>query len=164
MSADNTAAPVADAPAAVAPVPPAPVFYKVSTPDGAVFRVQKECLMLSRTLYDCAMNLGYTDDNIEQKDPIPTTKVSAEIFKMVHSYMKHHKGEEYVEPARGGVVIDAWDAEFLKAVGDKLFDLITAADYLDIKGLSAIASQAAANMIRGKTPQEMREIWRLPAE
>lgn len=46
-----------------------------------------------------------------------------------------------------------WDAEFVKVDQSTLFDLILAANYLNIKGLLDLTCQTVAQMIKGKTPE-----------
>ena len=47
----------------------------------------------------------------------------------------------------------AWDSEFVKVDQSTLFDLILAANYLNIKGLLDLTCQTVAQMIKGKTPE-----------
>ena len=57
--------------------------------------------------------------------------------------------------------IPVWDQEFLKADQGTLFELILAADYLDIKGLLDVTCKTVANMIKGKTPEEIRKTFNI---
>ncbi|KAI8865334.1 Skp1-domain-containing protein, partial [Ramicandelaber brevisporus] len=53
--------------------------------------------------------------------------------------------------------LDEWDIEFFKVDQATLFDLIMAANYLEVRSLLMKACTAVANMMRGKTAEEMRE-------
>ena len=55
--------------------------------------------------------------------------------------------------------ISAWDLEFTKVDQPTLFELILAANYLDIKGLLSLVCKTVANMIKGKTPEEIRKTF-----
>uniref|UniRef100_A0A1S4J450 SKP1 component dimerisation domain-containing protein n=1 Tax=Culex quinquefasciatus TaxID=7176 RepID=A0A1S4J450_CULQU len=45
--------------------------------------------------------------------------------------------------------ISSWDADFLKVDQGTLFEIIWAANYLDIKGLLDVSCKTVANMIKG---------------
>uniref|UniRef100_M8C1M2 SKP1-like protein n=1 Tax=Aegilops tauschii TaxID=37682 RepID=M8C1M2_AEGTA len=55
----------------------------------------------------------------------------------------------------------SWDAEFIKVDQATLFDLILAANYLDIKGLLDLTCQIVADMIKGKTSEEIRKTFNI---
>uniref|UniRef100_UPI00358F5837 S-phase kinase-associated protein 1-like n=1 Tax=Myxine glutinosa TaxID=7769 RepID=UPI00358F5837 len=57
--------------------------------------------------------------------------------------------------------IPVWDQEFLKVDQGTLFELILAANYLDIKGLLYVTCKTVANMIKGKTPEEIRKTFNI---
>ncbi|XP_012506765.1 PREDICTED: S-phase kinase-associated protein 1 [Propithecus coquereli] len=57
--------------------------------------------------------------------------------------------------------IPVWDQEFLKVDQGTLFELILAANYLDIKGLLDVTCKTVANMIKGKTPEEIRKTFNI---
>ena len=54
------------------------------------------------------------------------------------------------KPAKSEDEAKAWDAEFVKVDQATLFDLILAANYLNIKGLLDLTCQTVANMIKGE--------------
>ena len=47
---------------------------------------------------------------------------------------------------------------------ETLFNLILAANYLDIKGLLNVACWKVGDMIRGKTPEEIRKTFNIKAD
>ena len=57
--------------------------------------------------------------------------------------------------------IPVWDQEFLKVDQGTLFELILAVNYLDIKGLLDVTCKTVANMIKGKTPEEIHKTFNI---
>ncbi|KAJ8789701.1 hypothetical protein J1605_004835 [Eschrichtius robustus] len=57
--------------------------------------------------------------------------------------------------------IPAWDQESLKVDQGALFELILAANYLDIKGLLDVICKTVAIMIKRKTPEEIRKTFNI---
>ena len=52
--------------------------------------------------------------------------------------------------------VKSWDAQFTDVDQSTLFELILAANYLNIKPLLDLTCLTVANMIKGKTPEEIR--------
>merc|ERR1711955_91480 len=50
---------------------------------------------------------------------------------------------------------------FSRLIKEPLFELILAANYLDIKGLPDVTCKTVANMIKGKTPEEIRKTFNI---
>ena len=50
-----------------------------------------------------------------------------------------------------------WDATFVEVDQETLFELILAANYMDVKALLDLTCCKVASMIKGKTPEEIRK-------
>ncbi|KAI5010133.1 hypothetical protein ZWY2020_012270 [Hordeum vulgare] len=138
--------------------------------DGEEFDVDKTVAMESQTLRhmiedECADNA------------IPLPNVNSKILSRVIEYCKQHV-QARPKPADSGaadassssapaaapaptVDMKNWDAEFIKVDQATLYDLILAANYLDIKGLLDLTCQTVADMIKGKTPEEIRKTFNI---
>lgn len=57
--------------------------------------------------------------------------------------------------------LSEWDNKFCEMPQEELFELILAANYLDIKSLLDTTCKAVANMIKGKTPEEIRKTFNI---
>ena len=55
----------------------------------------------------------------------------------------------------------SFDESFIKVDQATLFDIILAANYLDIKGLLDLSCQTVADMIKGKSPEEIRKTFNI---
>ncbi|KAL5545274.1 hypothetical protein UlMin_009058 [Ulmus minor] len=76
---------------------------------------------------------------------IPLPNVTNKILSKVIEYYKKHVDDE----------LKAWDADFVKVDQATFFDLILAANYLNIKSLLDLICQTVADMIVGKNPEEI---------
>ena len=54
-----------------------------------------------------------------------------------------------------------WYANYVTVEQDILFELILAANYLDIKPLLDLTCATVASMIKGKTPEEIRKVFNI---
>ncbi|KAK3376468.1 Skp1 family, dimerization domain-containing protein [Lasiosphaeria ovina] len=52
-----------------------------------------------------------------------------------------------------------WDVQFFEVPTDEVFDILLAANYLDIQRLVDFSSQTVANMIKGKTTEQIRDLF-----
>ncbi|MCI92688.1 SKP1-like protein 1A-like, partial [Trifolium medium] len=57
--------------------------------------------------------------------------------------------------------LKAWDADFINVDQATLFELILAANYLNIRSLLELTCQTAADMIKDKTVEEIRQIFQI---
>ncbi|XP_051139665.1 SKP1-like protein 1A [Andrographis paniculata] len=134
--------------------------------DGEVFEVEEAVALESQTIKhmiedDCA-------DNV-----IPLPNVTGKILSKVIEYCKRHvdaaaaaasaaKVDDKVASATSADDdLKAFDSDFVKVDQATLFDLILAANYLNIKSLLDLTCQTVADMIKGKTPEEIRKTFNI---
>ncbi|KAJ1351715.1 Skp1- protein [Parelaphostrongylus tenuis] len=126
-------------------------ILKLVTNDGENFDVPRDVIRLSTTINKM---LEVLDLDNGTNDSIPVYNVSGPILKKVLQWCTYHKDDppstdDLNNREKGTNDISSWDVEFLKVDKATLYDLINAADYLDIKGLLDVACKTVANMIKG---------------
>jgi S-phase kinase-associated protein 1 len=58
-------------------------------------------------------------------------------------------------------VVPEWDADFVDLEQETLFELILAANFMDIKPLLDLTCAKVASMIKGKTPEQIRKAFNI---
>jgi S-phase kinase-associated protein 1 len=144
--------------------------------DGEEFEVEETVAMESQTIRhmiedECADN-GIPLPNVNSKI---LSKVIEYCNKHVHAAAAASKAANPADAdansaaannsstttAASGEDLKNWDADFVKVDQATLFDLILAANYLNIKGLLDLTCQTVADMIKGKTPEEIRKTFNI---
>lgn len=120
-----------------------------------------KCSGTIRTMLD---DLGVDDS--DNNAPVPLPNVNSAILKKVLQWANYHKddpisSDEDENKEKRTDDISSWDADFLKVDQGTLFELILAANYLDIKGLLDVTCKTVANMIKGKLPEEIRKTFNI---
>merc|ERR1711892_1660297 len=106
-------------------------------------------------------------DGDQEEKEIPLPNVKAEVLKKVVAYMKYHGDnlakviEKPLKSANMGDVVSQWDADFVDVDQELLFELILAANYMDIKPLLDLTCAKVASMIKGKTPEQIRKTFNI---
>jgi len=134
---------------------------KLSSKDKKDFNIERKFAFIS-TLVKTSLE---TDDT-SQEVPIPG--VQGNVLQLVVEYMAHHKGTEpplVDKPLRSkqmkDVVSDKWDAEYIDRIGEnrqQLYDLILAANYMDVKSLLHLGCAKVASLIKGQPLEKIKEI------
>jgi S-phase kinase-associated protein 1 len=105
------------------------------------------------------------DDCADNAIPLPN--VDSKTLTLVIEYCNKHvhaAAETSSASSAGGggeVDLNKWDAEFVKVDQLTLFNLILAANYLDIKGLLDLTCRTLADMFRDKSPEEIRKTFNI---
>ncbi|EDW77005.1 uncharacterized protein Dwil_GK21211 [Drosophila willistoni] len=115
--------------------------------------------LIKRMLEDCGVE---NDEN----EVVPLPNVNSSTLRRVLTWANYHKDDpqpsEDDEPKEKRTDdIIPWDADFLQVDQSTLFELILAANYLDIKGLLELTCKMVAKTIKGKTPEELRKTFNI---
>lgn len=124
-------------------------ILKLVSNDGVEFIISEAIALQSQTILPIIED-GGTDTGVT----IPN--VSAKVLSKVLDYCKVH-----AEPSTNED-LNAWDAEYMKKIDiNFLFDLLLAANYLEIKELLDLACQTVADMIKDKSVEDVRTIFNI---
>ncbi|XP_047047456.1 SKP1-like protein 1 [Lolium rigidum] len=128
--------------------------------DGEEFEVEEVLVLESQTIKHMI------EDECDGVIPLPN--VSAKILSKVIEYCRKHVQTRAALAPDGdmstnaaGTELKTFDEDFVKVDQATLFDLILAANYLNIKGLLDLTCQTVADMIKGKTPEEIRATFNI---
>ncbi|QCD82096.1 SKP1-like protein 1A [Vigna unguiculata] len=122
--------------------------------DGEAFEVDEIVALESQTIKHMI-----EDDCADSGIPLPN--VTSKILAKVIEYCKKHVEATSADEKPTEDELKAWDADFVKVDQATLFDLILAANYLNIKNLLDLTCQTVADMIKGKTPEEIRKTFNI---
>ena len=130
-------------------------FIDLQSSDGEVFPVDLEVAKVSHTIKNMLESLGIDK---ETEDIVPLPKVNAKILQKVIQWATHHKDDPLGYKEIGTNEISSWDKEFLEVDQETMYELIHAADFLEIERLLTLTCKAAANRIQGMNADEIREV------
>jgi len=106
------------------------------------------------------------DAGTEEDIPLPNVKTS--VLKKVLEYCQHYKNDnppEIEKPLKSTNMIDVvpeFDAKYIDLENlEEIFEIILAANYLDIKSLLDLSCAKIASLIKGKTPEEIRKTFNI---
>ncbi|KAH6795921.1 hypothetical protein C2S51_036907 [Perilla frutescens var. frutescens] len=122
--------------------------------DGETFEVEESIAQLSVTIKNII------EDGCAA-DRIPLPKVDGKTLAKVIEFCKHHATNSGVDQTLN---LEQYDKQYAQSVKDDqgmMFDLIVAANYLNIKELLDALCRQVADMMRGKTPEELRNIFHI---
>lgn len=124
-------------------------------------KAAKLSVLVSEMITDC-------NEDLEDIDDIPVLTIKKKILEKVAEFCKYQteKKEERIyeieKPIKSNVlseVVPRWYADYIDLDQDFLFDVILAANYLDIKLLLDLGCAKVASMLKGKTPEEIRKTF-----
>ncbi|CAL8470479.1 g10021 [Coccomyxa elongata] len=133
---------------------------KLMSSDNNEFPVDEEVAFMSETIKNTLEETGGDDA------PVPLPNVNGKILDMVIKYCTYHveasKKNADDKPNKTEEEVKTWDSDFIKTDQATLFEIILAANYLNIKSLLDLGCLTVANMIKGKTPEEIRKTFNIP--
>ncbi|KAH3686291.1 hypothetical protein WICPIJ_002740 [Wickerhamomyces pijperi] len=135
---------------------------RLTTSDDQEFIVERNIIERSVLIKNLLNDTGYDEDS----EAIPLPNVRSSVFKKVIEWAEHHKDTTFPddddEDARKSAPIDDWDKDFLKVVDQEmLYEIILAANFLNIRPLLDAGCKTVAEMIRGKSADEIRRTFNI---
>jgi len=131
--------------------------------DGVAIPVAREVAMRSMLITNMMDDLGDTVETTE----VPIPNVNESVLKKVIEWCEHHKNDPTTSPdddsdsRKKTTDIEEWDQKFMQVDQEMLFEIILASNYLDIKPLLDVGCKTVANMIKGKSPEEIRKTFNI---
>lgn len=128
--------------------------------DGEKFQISEKAVRRSTLVK------GIIDDYPEDPE-VPLHNVKSNILTKIITYLEQYSDSEPKEIERPlpsnnfNECVDAWDYQFIDLELETIFELILAANYMDIKPLIELASSKVASVIKGKSPEEIRKTFNI---
>ncbi|KAK3333608.1 Skp1 family, dimerization domain-containing protein [Cercophora scortea] len=139
---------------------------KVTLESNDNVRIQIDRAVAERSMLIKNLMEDLGDDAVADS-AIPIPNVNEQVLRKVIEWCEKHKGdpiqsaEEENDNRKKTTEIDEWDQKFMQVDQELLFEIILAANYLDIKALLDVGCKTVANMIKGKSPEEIRKTFNI---
>lgn len=129
---------------------------RFKTVDNEIIKIKRELLKVSNVLK------GFKNAT-EDDQPVTLANLRADILRKIVSWIEQHKDDSPVEDDdedsdKQSGEITSWDKDFLNVDHQVIFELILAANYLEIKGLVNLCCNTIGNMFKGKKADESGEM------
>ncbi|XP_076913384.1 SKP1-like protein 20 [Bidens hawaiensis] len=129
-------------------------FIWLETSDGLIQQLEEEvamfCPMIRREVFHKSMG-SFKNHAIKLPD-----RVSPAVLGLILDYCRFHQ-----VAGRSNKERKTFDEKFMRLDANKLCDLVSAADSLQVRPLVDLTSCAIARMISGKTAEEIRETFHI---
>ncbi|KAG9240124.1 Skp1 family, dimerization domain-containing protein [Calycina marina] len=138
-------------------------FITLVSNDSESIIVEKEVAERSMLIKNMMEDLGDAVLSV----PVPIPNVNAQVLKKVIEWCTHHRADPATaadddsDSRKKTTDIDEWDQKFMQVDQEMLFEIILASNYLDIKPLLDVGCKTVANMIKGKSPEEIRKTFNI---
>jgi len=134
-------------------------IIKLVSGDDEMFEVEEKVARMSGMINIMLNDLGTTE---EDNEVIPVKSIQGRILKLVLKWADYHQNDPQNNLTIDEAIlrnnpIPEWDQEFLKVEKGTLFEIVAAANFLDIRGLFEISTKTVAEKyIIGKIPEQIR--------
>ena len=152
---------MAEKAASEAPAAPDPCrMVTLTSKEGNELKVKYDIAMQSKMLRE-----ALEEDDDDEQTAIPVPNLDHATLKKAMEFAEHYietKMAEIDKPLKSANLnecVDEWYARFVDMPQEELFALILGANYLDMRPLLDLACAKVASMIKGKSPQEIRQTF-----
>ncbi|KAH7023449.1 Skp1 family, dimerization domain-containing protein [Ilyonectria destructans] len=133
--------------------------------DSAIIEVDRIVAERSMLIKNMLEDVG--DELMNVNNPIPIPNVNEAVLRKVIEWCEHHRNDppqaqdDESDARKKTTDIEEWDQKFMQVDQEMLFEIILASNYLDIKPLLDVGCKTVANMIKGKSPEEIRKTFNI---
>jgi len=137
----------------------------LSSNDGVLIEVDRAVAERSMLIKNMLDDLG--DDAVKDNTPVPIPNVNEAVLRKIIEWCEYHRNDpptnadDENDARKKTTYIEEWDQKFMQVDQEMLFEIILAANYLDIKPLLDVGCKTVANMIKGKSPEEIRKTFNI---
>ncbi|KAL2358057.1 S-phase kinase-associated protein 1A [Cryomyces antarcticus] len=136
-------------------------MVELESSDGVKMTYERAVVERSMLVKNLLEDLG------SQNEAIPIMNVNEVVLRKVMEWCEHHKKDpapaqdDDADSRKKTTDIEEWDQKFMQVDQEMLFEIILAANYMDIKALLDVGCKTVANMIKGKSPDEIRKTFNI---
>jgi len=134
---------------------------KLRSADGEFFEVDADVAFSSLTVKNMIEDTGASA-------PVPVPNVNSKVLSKIIEYCNYHveqdrKAKDADDHAKRQLDDESqkWDKDYINVDQAVLYELILAANFLNIKGLLDLCCQSVADIIKGKTPEQIRQYFHI---
>lgn len=141
---------------------------KLKSADDQILEVEEDVAKVSATIRDMLTALKPDDETSQGEDmAVPLSQIKMNILEKVIQWCKQHVGDPDVDKE---VDVDEdeeyeypdWDQDFIEELEEEiLFEVILAADYLNIKMLLDLGCSRVANILKNMSVEEIRKKYNI---
>jgi len=130
--------------------------------EGETFEISLENAKMSELV-----NTMIDEEDEDETQEIPLPGVKSTILAKIVEFMNHYKVDpmtEITKPIKSNImseVVQEWYANFVNVDQEELFELILAANFMDIRPLLDLTCATIASMVKGKTSTEIPGIFKI---
>mmetsp|Transcript_15297 Transcript_15297/g.27728 ORF Transcript_15297/g.27728 Transcript_15297/m.27728 type:complete len:166 (-) Transcript_15297:341-838(-) len=131
--------------------------------EGDTYEVPMAAAQMSK-LVETSIDEDADEDEVQE---IPLPNVRSAVLTKVIEYCTHYQTDPMtpittpLKSSKVEEVVQQWYADFVKVEQVLLFELVTAANFMDIKPLLDLACFAVAVFIKGKSVGEIQKIFNI---
>lgn len=115
--------------------------------------------------------LTYLNDEANKQETIQLSEVKYDILKKIVEYLTYYKDKtpkEIPKPMPSSnlnEVLDEWDVKFINSLElESVFELINAANYMEIQSLLDLACSKISSMMKGKSIAEIKSMFNIECD
>ncbi|KAF1765758.1 hypothetical protein GCK72_005711 [Caenorhabditis remanei] len=139
----------------------------VVSSDGKEFLLDLKLTEQSETLARLISNFEYDRTDVK-KDPVPLGNITSAQMQKIIEWLQHHryypKWEQNDIHYSTSFTFETWVEEYLNIPNNEMFELLNAANYLNIPRLFSTICRIMASRITGKSAEQIRTVLNIKTD